>query len=124
MILVSSVACGVNPERAVEMQGRSKTTTKNKTKELPKLTADDSDPQEIKDAIAGLEMVENAIDAQDWTKFRAARYAVAKPVIFSANESVATHSKTPLIIQKLQMLDAIAGDAMGDAGKGLEDPSR
>ncbi|GEM_PF-6624193 len=112
-------SCGVNPERAKNLRIKEEQSVTRKS-----LQKSDEDPAEVSKAIDDLGAFSLAIDGHDWTALSTLRNAVLKPIKLEANARVATHQKTPLILEELERLDRRLAEKMGNLGASLLDVSR
>lgn len=129
-----AAGCGVNPDRLATMQERNASMAEKKTKkakkgegedEPPPLEFDDSDPAPIREAIMALEDLHKLVKDKKYGEYLEKRYELMTTVSYEADETVATSSKTPLIIDRVHDLDLrVAKVAGGRAQETVETVGR
>lgn len=103
---VLATSCGVNPDRmAVIEQRKIQLAQKKDSKGEIKLEYSDSDPQQIRDAVAAVNDSEAKLAENDFDGFMTRRYEALGAIGPLATPEVLEHPKVPTIFAKMAQLD-------------------
>jgi hypothetical protein len=117
---LSSASCGVNPDRMAAIEERKARLAAQEMAENDKpLEVSEGDPDAIKGAIEAFNGLRASVDEKDYKGYLEGRYALQSTLQFAATEEVATHPKTPIILERIKALDTRVAAVAGERAKKL-----
>lgn len=116
---LAAVSCGVNPDRMAAIEERKARMAAQEMEEsdTPLEVAED-DPESIKGAIETFNTLRENVANKDYDAYLEARYGLLSTLKFSANEEVAGHPKTEVILTRVRALDTKVANVVG--GRAVE----
>lgn len=123
---VSAASCGVNPDRMAAIEERKARMAAQEMADTDTpLEAEEGDPAAIKAAIASFNTLRDNVSAKEYGAYLDGRYQLVSTLQFAASEEVANHPKTPLVLDRVSMLDLrVAKLAGGRAEKVVTSETR